>query len=745
MAKNLLFAILFLLCSSADAAKEYDSIWKNVSLSQAAVTDGKVKAYAAYALDMHGIKILLASATAENGVEIVLPTPGGRTMAFKAWEAPMMHDQLAARYPNIKTYRAIAIDDPTVTARLDITEAGFHAMVYDGDDTYLVDPVIGNNDNYISFYKRDYVRATDMIPACQLASLSEQELMAGAVRVDDSRPNIPLKINGTLRRTYRLALGATAQYSAAVAGASLTKSNVLSAMVTTMNRVNGVFEKEVGVSMTLVPNTDDLIFLAEDDGYDNGNGTQMLTQNQTKADAIIGSANYDIGHVFSTGGGGIASPGCVCKTNLKARGVTGQSTPVGDPFDIDYVAHEMGHQFGALHTFNANFNAGSCTNNADQASAYEPGGGSTIMAYAGICGSGNNLQQRSDDYFHARSLDQITSYLAGSGSTCGAVSASNNTPPVVPAFAQSFNIPYLTPFELTAPQAIDADHDQLTYCWEEWDLGDFGESFANTNEFGPIFRSFKPVESRTRVFPALDKLLNNTTSYLGEKLPNDARILRFKLTVRDVLNGYGTFNFPTDQITLNVINTGAPFTIVAPNTSSDYWQTGSNVTVTWNVANTNASPINCSTVDILLSVDNGLNYQHVLASNTPNDGSQTITVPFAPTLTARVKVKGSNNVFFDINNAPFKINTWPAAVGDVEPSAQVDIYPVPAHDALNIYIHNDEAHNIIVTNTLGQTVLSANMKRQMDVDVSLWASGVYHVQLLNTVTQEQVTRKIVVN
>ncbi|WP_276131980.1 zinc-dependent metalloprotease family protein [Polluticoccus soli] len=741
MVKNLLPALLLFCCCSEVTAKNNDNLWQNATVAPSGVS-ANVKSFTAYRLQLTGMEQQLLSATIEKSIVVGLPTPDGRSRNFKVWDAPVMEDGLAAKYPRIKTYRGVAIDDPTVTVRMDITVSGFHAMVYDGSNTYLVDPSGNDRNTYVSYYKRDFLRAESEVPACDMASVTEQELTAGAIQLND--PKTPLKVNGTIRRTYRLALGATAQYSAAVASANLTKAAVLSAMVTTMNRVNGVYEKEVGVTMVLVSNTDDLIYLAEDDGYDNANGTTMLGQNQTKADAIIGSANYDIGHVFSTGGGGIASLGCVCKVGQKARGVTGQPKPEGDPFDIDYVAHEMGHQFGGNHTFNANFNAGSCTNNAVQSAAYEPGGGSTVMAYAGICGSANDVAKRSDDYFHLKSLDQITNYLV-SGATCATVAPSNNTPPVVPSFSQTFSIPFLTPFELTAPEAVDADHDILTYCWEEWDLGDFGSSFAATSEFGPIFRSFKPTASRIRVFPTLDTLLKNKISYVGEKLPSVARTLNFRLTVRDVLNGYGTFNFLTDQITLNVVNTGIPFAVTSPNFSSNYWQIGTNVPVSWDVANTTASPINCNAVDILLSVDGGRTYPFTLASGTPNDGSETITVPFAPTTSARVKVKGSNNVFFDLSNESFSINTWPASIEPLEQSGEVEIYPVPAHDAVNVYIHNDQLHKVVIVNTLGQTVFAAEMMKQMEVDVTTWAKGVYHVRLVNTATKEEMVRKIVVD
>ena len=92
-------------------------------------------------------------------------------------------------------------------------------------------------------------------------------------------------------------------------------------------------------------------------------------------------------------------------------------------------------------------------------------------------------------------------------------------------------------------------------------------------------------------------------------------------------------------------------------TASEFWSAGTANTITWEVANTNIAPVNCSNVNILLSTDGGNTYPIVLASNVPNDGSQEIIVPNVTTRRARIKIESIGNVFYNVNLVNLEIQS----------------------------------------------------------------------------------------
>lgn len=631
-----IISLIFLLSSIVYS----NNYWSEVSPAQITLTgDRNVNAseYKAYSLQLTAFKQMLTSAPHENNIRlrnsgfiISVPMPGGGFERFRIVEYSMMEAGLSAKYPAVKTYIGEGIDNVYLSARFDVTGKGFHAMIFSPDGMILIDPLTTETSIYYGTYYRK--NSTRML----------NDFTCDVIDQGIKKKNLfQHDLQGEQLRTYRLALACTGEYGINRGG---TKALVLAEMVTCMNRVNGVYEKDVAARMVLIANNDTLIYLDPGtDPYTNNNGGAMLGQNQATCDNIIGDANYDIGHVFSTGGGGIAFLNVTCQSGFKARGVTGLPNPVGDPFYIDYVAHEMGHQFAANHTFNCI--TSSCGGgNRVGATAYEPGSASTIMGYAGICPP-NNLQNNSDAYFHAISILEIRNNIQND--PCPVLTATGNGDPVVTVPAGGFSIPKSTPFILTG-SATDPDNDPLFYCWEEWDLGPAGSWNAPVGD-APIFRSFIAVPSPKRLFPKLSSLLNNTVP-IGEILPSYGRNLNFRLVVRDNKPGGGGVG--NADIAFLVDENSGPFLVTYPNLADTI---NGQQTVTWDVANTNNAPVNCINVNILLSTDGGNTWPTTLSANTPNDGSELVTLPTIDAPQCRIKVESVGNIFFDISNQNFMI------------------------------------------------------------------------------------------
>jgi hypothetical protein len=587
--------------------------------------------------------------SAPGGVgTMMVPLPEGGAERFRFWANEVMHPELASRYPEIMTFTGESMDRPGIQARFDLTPHGFHAMVMDPEGGWwFIDPYAFGDASTSIVYRKAHFSKT--LPAgfnpCSYEEVNDIEAATEQTRqwIQEMGED---RVGDCQKRTYRLALACTGEY-ANYHGSNTTNNNksfALAAMVTTMNRVNAQFERDATLTMVLVANTDNLIYLnASTDPYTNNNGSTMLGQNQTTCDGVIGSANYDIGHVFSTGGGGVAYLNSPCNNSLKAGGVTGSGAPVGDPFDIDYVAHEMGHQYGGNHTQNNNCNRAS-------AAAFEPGSASTIMGYAGICAP--NVQNNSDAYFHGYSMQEMAANITvGTSSTCPVVTSSGNTAPTVSAGVDR-TIPRSTPFILTATGSDVNPGNTLTYCWEQMNNQVSTQPPVATSTSGPNFRSFIPTTGTQRYVPALSAVVAGTTP-TWEVLSSVGRTYNFRVTVRDNVTGGGCND--QDDMVVTVSGTAGPFLVTQPNTNVS-WAAGSTQTVNWDVASTNAAPVSCANVDILLSVDGGFTYPYTLVTSTANDGSQSVTIPSIPaSTTARVMVKANGNIFYDISNVNFAI------------------------------------------------------------------------------------------
>lgn len=574
-------------------------------------------------------------------VFIKIPRPDGTFGTYQVHENETMSEGLAAQFPEIRSYDGVAMDNSGEVVKFDLTPQGFHAMtLVPGKPTLFIDPYSfggGDIENYVVYARTDFT--AEKLFTCHLDEILPTEVKGGN--------EVTVKSFGNCtRRTYRLALSATGEYTVFHGGTVVLAQ---AAQVTTMNRVNGVYMRDLAVTMTIIPNNNLLIYTnGGTDPYSNGNAGAMLGENQTNVTNVIGGANYDIGHVFGTNSGGVAFLGSVCSSTNKARGVTGSGAPVGDPFDIDYVAHEIGHQFSGNHTFRGN--TGSCNGNGNGPTAMEPGSGSSIMAYAGICAP-QNVQPNSDDHFHGVNMNEMHVFLGAAGNGCAVSTAiPNQTAPTISGTVGSVTIPANTPFALTAT-ATDPDGDVLTYCWEQMDNQNSTQPPVGTSTNGPNFRSRTPSVSGTRYFPSIASLMSNGP-FTWEVLPTVNRTMNFRCTVRDNEVNGGCNDH--EDLTITTTTSAGPFIVNYPSATGITWPGNSTQTVTWSVANTDLAPVACANVDVLISVDGGASFS-VIANDVPNDGSQIITVPNTASTTAIIMVMCENGTFFDVSNNVFAI------------------------------------------------------------------------------------------
>ena len=487
-------------------------------------------------------------------------------------------------------------------------------------------------------------------------------------------------------RNYRIAIATTAQYTAFHGG----QASALTAVQSFVSDLNSIYEPELAIHFDLVSGTNTIFTDDATDGYTNGNVAQMITENTPILDSIIGSGNYDIGHVFGTkasGGQGLAGLGVVGGSQ-KGRAASISSSPQGVGW-LGLVGHEIGHQFDAEHTFNGVVS--NCGPNRSGSNAYEPASGSTIMSYAGIC-STDNLQSQEDLVFHSASFEEIETFITGVPAAApDSVTSLGNSIPTVSG-GTDFTIPAQTPFELTAIGSDADTGDTLAYSWEQLDLGPAMSLPLTDNGSSPIFRTFAPTTNANRVFPRLDDLLANTnTAPLGEVLPTTNRDLNFRVTVRDNNSGVNS-----DDVLLTVIDTGSAFAVTAPDTAVN-WTGATSQAVTWDVAGTSGGSIAAVNVDLMLSTDGGQTFPFTLAT-TANDGSHTITVPNINSSTSRMRVQGSGSIFFDVSDVDFTITADAGAAGATLTPTAGDTRPVEGgiDDTYDIALNTNPSGSVTI-------------------------------------------------
>ena len=746
--KTLLLSLSLLFAFCINSQNNSDNFWSPINQSSIR-TAGKRQIIpqkcVAFELIGNELKTKLLSAPNEANFRInestciiSLPLPNGNIEKFRVVESPIMEPGLAAQFPNIKTYSVKGIDDAYANGKIDWTpEFGFHGMVRSVHGDFFIDQYcLENTKDYISYYTSDFIKdPSQKIPEASLITDNDEKKSFSEPGAKiNAMP--PATCVGTQLRRYRLAVACTGEYAVAATGSTTpTVAQTLAKIVTSVNRVNGVYETEVAVRLILVATQTNVIFTvaATDPFAGNNNAGTLINESQSVITANIGSANYDVGHTFSTGGGGLAGLGVVCNNSQKARGITGSPSPVGDPYDIDYVAHEIGHQFAGNHTFNSTVS--SCGGgNRNGSTAVEPGSGITIMAYAGICGS-QDLAPNSIAYFHAISYDEIVNFTnLNGGNSCPVTTTTGNNPPVVIG-SGNYIVPKSTPFVLTG-SATDIDGDALTYSWEETSLGTAGNWNSGNKNF---FMSYTPTPSPSRLFPKQSVVLSgNYTGTKGEYVPATAQTIQFRLTARDNKMGGGGVCYSINTITVS--GTAGPLSVSYPDASGIVWGSSTPQTITWAVNGTNAAPVSCDSVKILISYNGGITYSTLLGS-TPNDGTELITAPTvtASILTCRIKVESKGNIFYDVSNNNFEISIS-VGLNSLSKNNPVglSVWPNPFTNQLNFAVGNlkiESNTEVKVMDVLGKTIsqYSYTNKTELNetIDLSNVSNGVYFLKVTN--------------
>ncbi len=582
----------------------------------------------------------LSGAAATN---IMLPDPYGGAVEFALRPSSVMPKQLATRYPEIRAFEGVALHDSATTIRLELSSKGLTAQVLGAGNRWLIDPVKGLSPEFARSYKYSKSFHTKDEAFCELESTG---VFGGG-----SAPSNRFK--GTTRRakstgesvkTYRLAVATTGEYGVYHGG---TTASALEAVVATINRVDGIFASELAIRFQLVDDNDAVVFAdpATDPFTGNDDAGTLIDESQAQIDLLIGTENYDVGHTLSTGAGGLAGLGVVCREGGKAEGVTGSSRPEGDFFDVDYVAHELGHQFAADHTWNGS-NGGCGPQQRGPDSAYEPGSGSSIMSYAGLCGA-DNIASAVDALFHHQSFDQIIGYTTeGIGSVCGSDAVSGNTAPQVDA-GSDYVVPKQTPLVVSG-SATDQEQGSLLYSWEQRDLGPQAALTDPDDGRFALFRMLDSASSPERYLPALATVVSGTPD-LSERIPQVAREMTMRLTVKD-----GAGGVQSDDIVVSIDGDSGPFEVVSPNGGE---QVGRSKTVEWDTGFTEQAPVSASMVEIYLSTNDGVSFDQLI-DTVDNTGSANINFPVGiQSQDARLMIKGAGNIFYDVSDAAFQLDS----------------------------------------------------------------------------------------
>ncbi len=673
---TLFFLLLFLNINYAQSS----ALWSDVEEAQLKLSSEVERQvfpnkFRLVSLDVDGMKSYLKDAPAYTGkasqktLEIEIPLPNNVMETFEIYEKSVMQSGIAARYPSIKTYLGSNPKTGSIIA-LGYGPQGFHAAISMVGSTFYIDAYAkGNSEYYMSYNVKEDLEnwGNPQKLSCGLTDQSVFEDFSNGLSNDQAVRN---RTRGALvdQKTFIIAIAATGEFSSSRGN---DVDDIVGVFNQVLTRVNIIWGPELSTQLVLHDETDKLIWMDPNtDPYPVGNvGGEILSRNQDVFNARIGLNTYDIGHAMTnrcTDVGGVASGANSC-TNGKAGGMTCN----GFGLNISTMAHEMGHQNSVSHSWD------NCPGNDGQRAsrgAFEPGSGSTIMSYSGACGSEN--LGADDDYYSNGSLAQFRNWAFRVHEGCGTLeNPGNHVPDIQWPYTDGFYIPKGTPFELEAT-ATDDDGDNLAYSWEQHNLRGVATFLGMPIGNCPIYRSYPAVANGYRSFPRADIVINpgiNTPAW--ERTVDYGRDWNFTLTVRD--------NHPTaggviwEEVAFHSDNAAGPFLVTSQASDTVVWEGGQAVDITWDVANTKGGKINAGAVDIYFSANRGVTWDILLAKATLNDGHERVFAPNLTTSNARIKIKGTDNIFYNVNTTNFKVEeaTQPSFTASVSPQFNFSCLP----------------------------------------------------------------------
>ncbi len=614
--------------------------------------------YSSFELDLNQFRKDMKNAPEEYNrsidFEVDFPTPDGETVKMHVEKSSIMMPGLAAKYPSIQSYRLFSKNDPYLRGRMTVTNDRTSAAINSKQGEFFIDQIASNHSSYYQVYFRkddpSYTGSTQ-------CGLGNYDFHNETENDDDLARSLRAPGEIISLRRYRMAIACTGEWGNFQGGAE----EALELMVETLDKANLTYENELSIMYMLIDNNDLLVQTdGSTDPYENANsGGSLIGQNTSIVNALVGANTYDIGHIFArcTDVGGIASLSSLCAGNKASGGTCYFGTNASNGV-LGTFMHEVGHQMSANHTMN------NCNGNENPGTSYEVGSGSTLMSYSGLCGSlntGNDFVR-----YHSSSLQEIFNHTRNGGNgDCGVKEdIGNHAPDVLLSYEDDFYIPISTPFSLTG-DAADTDGDFMTYTWEQYDLGPIyipGSPVGNV----PIFETVPITSSKTRYFPKVQTVLTNSFDNF-ELLPAYDRDLSFRFVVRDNHPGGGLVSW--EDVEFKATTQAGPFRVEYPN-QAELFEVGEEVTIEWDVANTDGDLVNCQKVNIVMSLDAGLSWGDVvLASNIDNDGSHTVTIPNYVDSYVRFIVEANDNIFYDMSNDDCRI------IAPSDPTFYADVFP----------------------------------------------------------------------